>query len=157
MLDFQATAFRPDKIAEGFIQASNVKVVRLSEAMLGTTTSPVPSKLNPWPTSPVPKLAPPESVPLLRLTESRALFSARHQLTKPEGADAQLARALCVQKEKLIASAANAAAEPGSWASCGERPLVSFKETPTAQCFLMSPSRGGRLILVEMARLAICF
>src|SRR6266581_3676745 len=53
------------------------------------TKSSTPSKLKPFPTSPVAKATPLDKPPLFPSTESKAFNSARHQLTTPEGTGVQ--------------------------------------------------------------------
>jgi hypothetical protein len=78
------------------------------EGEAGTLTLfPLPSKLKAFPTSPVPKAAP-EKTPLLPLTESSALLSPRHQLTRPDGGDAQELCAAMLRGSAVSSKAAHA-------------------------------------------------
>src|SRR5258708_4406410 len=72
------------------IQVSMVNVCNCKLVGLPTTTaSPLPSKLNAWPTSPAPKAALPTRVPLLVPATSSVFPLPGHHETKPEAGGVQ--------------------------------------------------------------------
>src|SRR5258707_10056008 len=73
------------------IQVSMVNVCNCKLVGLPTTTaSPLPSKLNAWPTSPAPKAALPTRVPLLVPATSNVFPFPGHHETRPDPKSARI-------------------------------------------------------------------